>query len=39
MAEAFSGVMLPMLAGLLPDQGPSFERFLVYARTAAERGS
>ena len=27
MAETFSGLMLPMIAGSLPDFGPSFERY------------
>jgi hypothetical protein len=29
MKETFSGVMLPMIAGRLPDFGPIFERYAV----------
>jgi hypothetical protein len=39
MAEKFSGAMLPMIAGSLPDQGPSFERFLADLKAEAERRS
>lgn len=39
MAEAFSGVMLPMIADSLPDKGPSSERFLADLKAEAERGS
>jgi hypothetical protein len=31
--------MLPMIAGSLPDQGPSFERFLADLKAEAERDS
>lgn len=39
MTETFSGPMLPMIASSLPDQSPSFERFLADLKQAAERGS
>jgi uncharacterized protein YndB with AHSA1/START domain len=39
MAETLSGPMLPMIAGSLPDQGPSFERFLVDLKAEAEHGA
>jgi hypothetical protein len=39
MVETISGLMLPMIAGSLPDQGPSFERFLANLKAEAERGS
>jgi hypothetical protein len=39
MAETLSGVLLPMIARSLPDQGPSFERFLADLKAEAERGS
>jgi uncharacterized protein YndB with AHSA1/START domain len=39
MVETISGLMLPMIAGSLPDQGPSFERFLADLKAEAERGS
>ena len=39
MMEAISGLMLPMIAGSLPDQGPSFEQFLADLKAEAERGS
>ena len=39
MVETISGLMLPMIAGSLPDQGPSFERFLAALKAEAERGS
>jgi hypothetical protein len=37
MSEVFSGVMLPLIAGSLPDQGPSFERFMADLKAEAER--
>jgi hypothetical protein len=37
MSEVFSGVMLPLIAGSLPDQGPSFERFMADLKVEAER--
>jgi len=39
MAETLSGLMLPMIARSLPDQGPSFERFLADLKAEAERDS
>ena len=39
MAETFSGLMLPLIARSLPDQGPSFERFLADLKAEAERGA
>lgn len=39
MAETFSGLMLPMIAGSLPDFGPSFERYAADLKLAAERKS
>lgn len=37
MSETFSGLMLPMIAGSLPDFGPSFERFAADLKAEAER--
>jgi hypothetical protein len=37
MTEVFSGAMLPMIRGSLPDFGPAFERFAEDLKTAAER--
>ncbi len=39
MMETITGLMLPMIAGSLPDQGPSFEQFLADLKAEAERGS
>lgn len=39
MAEVFSGLMLPLIARSLPDQGPSFERFLADLKAEAERSA
>ncbi|NWF70286.1 MAG: SRPBCC domain-containing protein [Chloroflexi bacterium] len=36
MSEVFSGLMLPMIAGSLPDFGPSFERYAADLKKAAE---
>ncbi|MFM9903319.1 MAG: SRPBCC family protein [Pyrinomonadaceae bacterium] len=37
MSEIFSGLMLPMIAGKLPDFGPIFERYAADLKKAAER--
>lgn len=37
MSETFSGIMLPMIAGSLPDFGPSFETFAADLKSEAER--
>lgn len=37
MVEVFSGAMLPMIAGSLPDFGPPFEQYAKDLKTAAER--
>jgi uncharacterized protein YndB with AHSA1/START domain len=37
MVEIFSGLMLPMIAGSLPDFGPSFERYAADLKRAAEQ--
>lgn len=39
MSEVFSGLMLPMIAGSLPDFGPVFERYAADLKTEAERSS
>lgn len=39
MAEVFSGLLLPLIARSLPDQGPSFERYVADLQAEAERGS
>lgn len=39
MVEAFSGMMLPMIRGSLPDFGPSFEAFARDLKRAAETGA
>jgi hypothetical protein len=39
MVEVFSGVMLPMIAGSLPDFGPSFEQYAADLKRAAEKNS
>jgi len=36
MIEVFSGVMLPMIAGRLPDFKPIFERYAADVKKAAE---
>jgi hypothetical protein len=36
MVETISGLMLPLIGGSLPDQGPSFERILADLKQAAE---
>jgi uncharacterized protein YndB with AHSA1/START domain len=37
MVEVFSGLMLPMIAGSLPDFAPSFERYAADLKRAAEQ--
>ena len=37
MTEVFSGAMLPMIRGSLPDFGPAFETFANDLKAAAER--
>ncbi len=37
MAEVYSGLMLPMIAGSLPDFRPTFEQYLSDLRRAAEQ--
>jgi hypothetical protein len=37
MKEIFSGVMLPMIAGRLPDFGPIFERYAADLKAEAEK--
>lgn len=37
MTEVFSGLMLPMIAGKLPDFGPMFERYAADLKAEAER--
>jgi hypothetical protein len=37
MAEVFSGLMLPMIAGSLPDFGPTFERYAADLKHEAEK--
>jgi len=39
MTEVFSGALLPLIVRSLPDQGPSFERFVADLKAEAERGS
>lgn len=39
MAEVFSGAMLPMIAGSLPDFGPEFEKFAADLKRAAEQSN
>ncbi len=36
MVEVFTGLMLPLIAGSLPDFGPSFERYAADLKRAAE---
>jgi hypothetical protein len=38
MVEVFSGAMLPMIAGSLPDFGPKFEQYAKDLKTTAEKG-
>jgi hypothetical protein len=38
MKEEFSGVMLPMIKGSLPDFAPVFEQYAEDLRRAAEAG-
>lgn len=38
MAEVYTGLMLPMIAGSLPDFGPVFEQYLKDLKKAAEGG-
>ena len=38
MVEVFSGLMLPMIAGSLPDFAPAFERYAADLKSAAEKG-
>jgi hypothetical protein len=38
MAEVFSGLMLPMIAGSLPDFGPTFEQYAADLKREAEKG-
>jgi hypothetical protein len=37
MAEIYTGLMLPMIAGSLPDFGPVFEQYLADLKREAER--
>jgi hypothetical protein len=37
MAEVFSGLMLPMIKGSLPDFGPPFEAYAADLKREAER--
>jgi hypothetical protein len=39
MEEVFSGVMLPLIAGSLPDFGPIFETYAADLKREAEKGS
>jgi hypothetical protein len=39
MTEVFSGVMLPLIAGSLPDFGPIFETYAADLKREAERSS
>jgi len=39
MIEVFSGIMLPMIAGSLPDFGPSFEQYASDLKRAAEQAN
>lgn len=39
MAESFSGVMLPLIAGSLPDFAPEFEKFAADLKRAAEQAA
>lgn len=37
MAEVYTGLMLPMIAGSLPDFGPTFEQYLADLKREAEQ--
>ncbi len=37
MSEVYTGLMLPMIAGSLPDFGPSFEQYVADLKREAER--
>ena len=39
MSEVFSGVILPMIAGSLPDFGPTFEQYAADLKLEAEKAS
>ena len=39
MVEVFSGLMLPMIKGSLPDFGPAFETYAADLKRAAERSA
>jgi uncharacterized protein YndB with AHSA1/START domain len=39
MTEVFTGLMLPMIGGRLPDFGPIFERYAADLKVEAERSS
>lgn len=39
MAEVYSGLMLPLIAGSLPDFGPSFEQYAADLKREAEQSS
>ncbi len=39
MAEVFSGAMLPMIAGSLPDFGPEFEKYAADLKREAEKSN
>ncbi|MEZ4731385.1 MAG: hypothetical protein R3E79_30065 [Caldilineaceae bacterium] len=39
MVEVFSGIMLPLIAGSLPDFGPSFEQYAADLKRAAEQAN
>lgn len=39
MHEVFTGLMLPMIGGRLPDFGPIFERYAADLKDEAERAS
>lgn len=38
MSEVFSGAMLPLIAGSLPNFGPEFEKYAADLKRAAEQG-
>jgi hypothetical protein len=39
MVEVFTGLMLPMIKGTLPDFGPPFEQYATDLKRAAEGGA
>lgn len=39
MVEVFSGIMLPMIKGSLPDFGPVFDRYALDLKSEAERSA